>query len=122
MKTGVVLADVAGGLIGTIIPRQLHRTGLEIQPDARLDEFPARPVIVRIESELEQLDIGLHKPGVLEFAQLPGVPEPGGDVGFGLGFEFRIFEASAEILAALLAKRVQAVQLIECRAVNAFPL
>ena len=122
METGIVFANVPGGVVGAIVAGQLHRAGLEIQPHARFDEFLARPVVLRIEGELQQLSVGLNQPGILEFAQLPGVAQPGRDVGFGLGLEFRIVEPGLQILAALFAERLQTVELIQRRAVNPFPL
>ena len=73
---------------------------------------------MRIEGQLEQFDVVLDQAGVFEFAQLPGVSEPGGDVSLYFRFEFRIIQASLEVFATLFGQRMQPVQLIERGAVN----
>ena len=59
MKTGIVLANEFGGMIRPIIAGQLHRPGLQVQPYACFDEFFPRPIVVGIECQLQQFDVGL---------------------------------------------------------------
>ena len=71
---------------------------------------------------MHEFDVVFDKAGILEFAQLPGVPEPGGDARFGFGLEVGILAAAMQVRAALLHESVQTAQLIERLAVNAFTL
>ena len=59
---------------------------------------------MRIEGELHQLNLSLNEPRILQFAQLPGVTKPGGNVGFDLRLEFGIFQTALQIFAALFAQ------------------
>src|SRR6266498_1924755 len=77
MKARVIFANEFRGLIRPIISRELDRPGLEVQPDAGFNEFFAGPIVMRIKGELKEFDIVLDEAGVFEFAQLPGVSEPG---------------------------------------------
>jgi hypothetical protein len=67
---------------------------------------------------LQEFDVRLHEPDVLQLAQLPRVPEPGGDVGFNFRLEFRVIEPVLQILPSLFTKRLQAVQLVQRGAVD----
>ena len=50
------------------------------------------------------------------------MPQPGGDGGIGFGLELRIFQPALQIGPALLDQGVQAAELIEGLAVDAFAL
>ncbi len=121
VKAGIVLANEFGRVVRPIVAGQLHRTGLQIQPHARFYEFLARPVVVRIERQLQQFGVGLYQAGVLEFAQLPGMAEPSPNIGLRLRLEFRGFQPVVQVLAALFAQRMQPVELVERRAVDPLP-
>src|SRR6267143_2078299 len=48
-RRSIVFANEFGRLVGTIVTGQLHRPGLEVEPEAGFDEFLPRPVVMRIE-------------------------------------------------------------------------
>ena len=68
MEARIIFANELGGVVGAIVSGQLHRAGLEVEPHSGLDEFLARPIVVCVECQLHQLDVGLNQAGVLQLA------------------------------------------------------
>ena len=60
------------------------------------------------------------RPASFSSAQLPGVAQPGGDAGFGLGLQLGVVQPSLQVGPALLDERVQPAELVEGLAVDRF--
>jgi len=78
-------------------------------------------IVVRMEGQLDQFDIAVDQPGLLQLAQLPRVAQPGRHGGLGFGLQFRVFQPPAEIGPALFDQRVQPIELVERLAIDGFP-
>src|SRR5205814_1769334 len=89
---------------------------------SRVDVLLAGDVVVRVEGELDEFGRGFNQARVLELAELPGVPEPGGNGGIGLGLELAIARAALQVGPALLDERVQPAELVEGLAVDVLAL
>ncbi len=68
---------------------------------------------MRVERQLDQIDILLDQSRLAQFAQVPGVPQPSGNRAAGVGSELWVGSPFVEVLTPLFDDRMQPRQLIE---------